>query len=357
MSPLPKIKCKMRLMKPELLHRILLFLDATKCIIRSRFFYYRPFFVSHLITTRCFAQCPTCLWRGESTEEKDTSKVIDFYHQAKKLGFVSTTFWGGEPLLREDIFEILQACRKYRLVTGLITNGYFLPKYSKLLAQHLDFLIISVDIPNEEHDRLRGVPGIFSNILVGLRQLRAENPCLKIFLNSVISQLNYSYVEQLVRFAENLSTSITFESVNQGLVEFPRKEGRNAVNLRLSPEKEKEVFSLVQRLKKDHPSINNSKSYVKLFQTGRVKYHCHVPKISLRVEPDGSVTNCQDRDHPIGNVYQEKLTSILSSPTMKSLQRKAEACSSCVDSGVIESSLFWDFNLEVMANSLRLFMK
>jgi len=171
------------------------------------------------------------------------------------------------------------------------------------------------------------------------------------FFGPLLQAINIS------RFAENLSTSITFESVNQGLVEFPRKEGRNAVDLRLSPEKEKEVFGLVQRLKKDHPSINNSKSYVKLFQTGRVKYHCHIPKISLRVEPDGSVTNCQDRDHPIGNVYQEKLASILSSPTMKWLQRKAEACSSCVDSGVIESSLFWDFNLEVMANTLRLFMK
>ena len=163
-------------MKPEVPRRLWFFLGATKCVLRSRFFYNRPFFISHIITTRCFAKCPTCLWRGESEEEHDTTKVINFYYQAKQLGFVSTTFWGGEPLLREDIFEILEACRKFGFVTGLITNGHLLPKYSHLLTQTLDFLIVSVDIPNEEHDRIRGVPGMFNNILIGLKRIRATNP-------------------------------------------------------------------------------------------------------------------------------------------------------------------------------------
>jgi len=42
---------------------------------------------------------------------------------------------------------------------------------------------------------------------------------------------------------------------------------------------------------------------------------------------------------------------------MKWLQKKAQSCCSCVDSGVIESSLFWDFNPEVIANNLRLFIR
>ncbi len=344
-------------MKAQALHRIWLFIGATKCAIRSRFFNNRPFFVSHLITTRCFARCATCLWRGESKEEQDTSKIIDFYQQAKQRGFVSTTFWGGEPLLREDIFEILKACQNFGLVTGLITNGFLLPDHYRPLAQNLDFLIVSIDIPNEEHDRLRGVPGMFNNILVGIRKIRTENPRLKVFINSVISQLNYPYVEQLTHFAEKLSATITFESVNQGVVEFPRKGGKKIVDLRLPNKKEREVFGRIRKLKKNHPSINNSNGYLKLFEKRQVKYCCHAPKISIRVEPDGSVTNCQDRAHPIGNVYQEKLADILSSPRMKKLQKEAESCNSCVDSGVIESSLFWDFNLEVMANSLRLFIK
>lgn len=343
-------------MNVESLNRIRLFLGATGCILRSRFYKARPFFVSHLITTRCFAKCATCLWRGESTEEHDTGRIIDFYQQAQNLGFVSTTFWGGEPLLREDLVEILKACRRLGLVTGLITNGYLLPEYSHLLAHNLNFLIVSLDIPNHEHDRLRGVSGLFNNILIGLNQIMAENRHLKVFINAVISQLNYPYFEQLIHFAESLSLAITFESVNQGSVEFPRKDGNTKVELRLAQEREKAIFGRILELKNKHSSINNSKSYLRLFKTGNVKYRCHAPKISIRVEPDGSVTNCQDRTRPAGNVYQEKLTAILSSPQLKWLQKKAESCSSCVDSGVIESSLFWDFNVEVMANSLRLFL-
>ncbi|MDZ7261447.1 MAG: radical SAM protein, partial [candidate division KSB1 bacterium] len=288
--------------------------------------------------------------------EQDTAKIIDFYRQAKHLGFVSTTFWGGEPLLRQDLVEILIACQKFGLVTGLITNGYLLPNYAQPLAHSLNFLIVSIDLPDEQHDRLRGVTGIFNNILAGLTQVRAENPRLKVFINSVISQLNYSAIEELIRLAEKLSLSITFESVNQGQVEFPRKEGKSLVDLRLSSEKEKEIFALLLELKKRHPLINNSRSYLRLFQRGRVIYRCHAPKICIRVEPDGSVTNCQDRAHPLGNVYQERLIEILTRPQLKWLQKKAESCCSCVDSGVIESSLFWEFNWEVMVNTLRLFI-
>lgn len=344
-------------MNTEKLRRAWLFVRGAKRVIRSRFFDHHPFFISHLITARCFAKCPTCLWRGDSPEEKDTAKIIDFYRQAKRLGFISTTFWGGEPLLREDIFDILRGCQNCGLITGLITNGHFLPQYAHLLARYLDFLIVSLDIPNEAHDRLRGVEGMFGNIVTGIQQVKDKNPRLKVFINSVISQLNYSYVDQLVQFAEDLSTSITFEAVNQGWVEFPRREGKTVVALRLPPAKEKEIFSLLHQLKQAHSSINNSKSYLRLFQKGNVSYRCHGPKICIRVEPDGSVTNCLDRTRPIGNVYGENLYSILESSKMKRLQKEAEACSSCVDSGAIESSLFWDFHLEVMVNTLRFFMK
>ena len=340
-----------------ILKRIWLFFGATNCVIKSRFITHYPFFISHLITSRCFAKCPTCLWRGKASEEKDTTKIIDFYRQAKQLGFVSTTIWGGEPLLREDLFEILRECKKMGFITGIITNGHLLPKYYELLAKYLIFLIVSIDIPNVKHDNLRGVPGMFNNLLFGLKQIRAKNPHLKVFINSVVSRLNYTHVDKLIQLAENLSTSITFESVNEGLVEFPRDEEKEFVYFRLSPDKEKEVFRHIYEMKKKHHSVNNSRNYLKLFKQGNVKYKCHAPKISIRVYPDGSVVNCQDRRHPIGNVYKERLSKILSRPPMKRLQKNAEACSKCVDSGVIESSLFWDFNLEAMANSMWLFIK
>ena len=344
-------------MNTEYLHRLALYARAGMCIVRSRFLTGRPFFISHLITTRCFARCPYCLWRGETPEEADTGKIIDFYRRARRLGFVSTTFWGGEPLLRDDIFDIAAACRKLGFVTGLITNGYLLPHYAGPLARDLYFLIVSLDIPGPEHDVLRGVPGLFENISSGIRRVQQENPRLKVFINSVISRCNHEYVEQLIGFAETHSLTITFESVNAGPAEFPRSESRDIGDWRLSPPDEMNVFGSIRKLKRAHPAINNSHSYLRLFESGQVRYRCHAPRISIRIEPDGAVTNCRDRDHPLGNVYTGNLEDILSSPRFREVQRNAETCSACVDTGVIESSLFWEFNREVMVNSAKLFLR
>ncbi len=78
---------------------------------------------------------------------------------------------------------------------------------------------------------------------------------------------------------------------------------------------------------------------------------------SRLAEPDGSVTNCLDRGHPLGNVYRDDLSPILESPRMNNLKEKAASCSLCVDTGAIESSLFWDFHPEVMRNTLRFFLR
>ena len=240
----------------EKIRRMGIFLSTVKILVQSRFFTHRPFFISHLITTRCFARCPTCLWRGDSPEEEDTAKVVDFYRRARKLGFVSTTFWGGEPLLRRDIIDILKNCWNFGIFTGLITNGYFLPRFAPQLARFLAYLIVSVDAPGQENDRLRGVEGLYDLIVSGIQQIKKENPRLKVFINSVISQLNFGHVEALIGIAETFKMGITFEAVKQGEVEFPRPEGKTVVSLRLSLEKEKEIFGFIQRLKEKHRSIN-----------------------------------------------------------------------------------------------------
>ncbi len=347
----------MNTMNVNRVNRFRYYLGATHSVVRARFFGGGPFFISHLITTRCFARCPNCLWRGDSPEEMDTGKIIGFYRRAAGNGFVSTTFWGGEPLLRDDIVDISRACRNFGMVAGLITNGYLLPKYAKTLAHNLDFLIVSVDFPNEEHDRLRGVPGLLAALIEGVERVRAENPRLKVFMNSVVSRRNSRSIEALVRFAGEHGITATFESVNFGEAQFPRDEGREVENLRLSPEEERGTFERIRRLKRTHTIINNSDSHLRMFAEGRVRYRCHAPKICLRVEPNGNVTNCLNRSRPLGNVYRETIEKILATPQFARLRKEAERCSRCVDAGAIESSLFWDLTPEVVYNSLKLFLR
>lgn len=330
-----------------------LFLRAASRAVSARFLTHRPFFISHRITGRCVAACETCLWRGNFAEEEDTGTIIAAYERAFRAGFISTTFWGGEPLIRDDIEEIAAACRKFGFTVGLITNGFYLPERAAEVSKNLDFLIVSIDAPSEKHDNLRKVKGIFHRAVEGIKSARSANPGLKIFLNSVVSKLSYPDVLGMAQFARELGTTVTFESTNTGR---PLSGGKE-VTLRLEPQLERRAFSEIRLMKRRGLPINNSDLYLKMFATGDTFYRCHNPKISLGVAPDGSVTTCLAKNRLIGNFYREDAAQIVASPLLREFQKEAQSCSRCVDTGTIECSLFHTLTPEVVLNTLRLFVR
>ncbi len=251
----------------------------------------------------------------------------------------------------------METCQRLDLVTGLVTNGYLMPKYYRELSSNLDFLIVSIDIPSKKHDELHGVDGLFERAIQGINLVRGRNPGLKVFINTVVSRLTYPWVERIVKLCEEMDLAVTFESVNRGEPEFPRPDGSKPLDFRLSREKEREVFRKIRELKKGRKCVNKSLSYLRMFEEGVVRYNCNGKRVFIRVEPNGDVTNCLDRKNPLGNVYKERLSSILRSEGMRSLQKRARGCFRCVDAGTIESSLFWDFQPEVGLNILRLFLR
>src|SRR5512143_3400883 len=84
----------------------------------------RPHTLSHLVTGRCNGRCATCLWRDPSRGELDTEAVRWLYHEAGRAGMAQLVLWGGEPLLRADLPELLDAAREAGLLITVITNGW-----------------------------------------------------------------------------------------------------------------------------------------------------------------------------------------------------------------------------------------
>ncbi|MFH1422412.1 MAG: radical SAM protein [Planctomycetota bacterium] len=340
-------------MLSKYLNRGRLLIRAAKMAVSSRFISHKPFFISHRITGRCNCLCKTCLWRGNFNEEKNTVKIIKAYERAYSAGFVSTTFWGGEPLIRNDIEEITAACKRTGFTVGLITNGYYLPEKAERLSKTLDFLIVSIDLPSEKHDLMRGINGLFERAIEGIKQAKLYNPKLKVFVNSVVSQLNYPEVIGMAKLAQKLDISVTFESTNTGKT----LDGSKEVNLRLKPEIEKQAFEKIMFLKREGLPINNSYSYLRMFAAGRTIYKCYNPKVSIGVAPDGSISTCFAREKPIGNFYVDDISRIILHPDMIKFRKMAESCSSCVDTGAIECSFFYSLVPEVILNTIRLFYR
>lgn len=105
-----------------------------------------PFYASFKITSKCHFNCPFCNMKKANTEDLSTDGIKKVLDNISHSPVIMTSFEGGEPLLRDDIGELLRYARKcmfYLLFTTSVRNimDYPLEEYSK----YIDFLHISID--------------------------------------------------------------------------------------------------------------------------------------------------------------------------------------------------------------------
>ncbi|MFX1469614.1 MAG: radical SAM/SPASM domain-containing protein [Promethearchaeota archaeon] len=154
---------------------------ALKGLIKSQLMPYPfPIAMTFAVTYRCQCKCIHCsAGRHLKTEEKELStkeakKLID---DAQKLGVTIIAFTGGEPLLREDLFELISYVDKKKAMPVMFTNGQFLTEenVNKLAEAGLYSLFLSIDSPDaEEHNKLRGMPGLFETAIEGIKRVKSK---------------------------------------------------------------------------------------------------------------------------------------------------------------------------------------
>jgi radical SAM protein with 4Fe4S-binding SPASM domain len=135
----------------------------------------RPAALDIELTDRCNLRCPSCWFHGEhgvgdrfAGQELTTEEafaLIDRLAPSK----LSLYFGGGEPLLRGDFLDILARARSHGLRTAFTTNGTLLTAEvaARLVELQVSAINVSVDGPEDVHDRLRG-PGAFRRAVAGL---------------------------------------------------------------------------------------------------------------------------------------------------------------------------------------------
>ncbi len=143
---------------------------------------------------RCNLRCVHCYshsrdidYGGELTRE-DGVRLID---DLADFGAPVMLFSGGEPLMRPDIFELIQhaAARKMRAVVS--TNGTLItPEVAgRLKEAGLSYVGISLDGLEPTNDRFRGVKGAFERALAGVRNCLSKG--VKVGLRFTMTRHNY----------------------------------------------------------------------------------------------------------------------------------------------------------------------
>ncbi|MBN1826544.1 MAG: radical SAM protein [Candidatus Eisenbacteria bacterium] len=172
-----------------------------------------PLYLIFFVTDRCNARCPHCLLgSGKPTGEGELS--LDEYEKiAEGMGpFLFLLLTGGEPFLREDLADIARVFVKKNGVRnlGIPTNGSLTERVlegtRRILAENpgLDFAVdVSLDGIGEEHDRLRGVPGLFEKATRTLRELQTierENAHFNANVCITMTGFNQDRVAELTRY-------------------------------------------------------------------------------------------------------------------------------------------------------------
>lgn len=177
----------------------------------------RPWYLIFFVTSRCNLRCEMCFyWQNiESGEKRDEITLDEIKKAASRFdNLFQLTISGGEPLLRDDCFDIVSVfCEQtpVRRVT-LATNGSLPENMTRFVKEfcprypHIALSVnLSIDGLKDTHDRIRAVKGSFEKMLESfdlLSSMMKKYKNLKRATATTVSTSNQNEILELIDFIE-----------------------------------------------------------------------------------------------------------------------------------------------------------
>ena len=157
------------------------------------------------LTARCNLTCKHC--RAEAQDhfvegEFTTAEILRVAADIRACADPIMILTGGEPLVRDDIYEIATACSGMFSRVALATNGTLVDDAvaAKIVASGIQRVSISIDGATAgTHDTFRGLPGSFDAALSGIDALRRVG--MPVQVNVTIARHNVTEIEQILDLA------------------------------------------------------------------------------------------------------------------------------------------------------------
>lgn len=290
------------------------------------------------ITNRCNLHCRMCnQWKTsqeESTQELSTKEWFSFIDSARRMHAAVIVITGGEPLLREDLFDIIKYIRDNKIACHLCTNGTLLNESNvrKLKDSGVNSVSVSLDSDCAQiHNKLRGTD-CFDAVVEGIKLLRASAPALRIGINYVVTRINFRNLDRMIYFAQLLKVDqIKFDRVHTNLTHRGIAIANSAELIFTNDDLvsfKHEVGKLINAACKTK-LLTNSRTFFEgmpvLSQAQAPGLDCYAGYISCAVDAFGRVSPCDNfdgeeslRDKPLEKIWQ--------SSSFQKLRQKVHNC-------------------------------
>ncbi len=243
---------------------------------------HRPLFLAAAVTDRCDRGCLYCRRAGPAGDELGTAVWLGLLEQMGRAGCFRVSLTGGEPLLREDLPQLVRRARVLGMQVNLNTNGGLLPERVGEL-RGLSGVTISLDGPASVMDALRG-PGSHARAVRGVEA--ASRQGLAVTLHATLSSGNVDRVDEILSEARRLGAPIKMAPItptnlgSRGDHHFPEPEAfRRAVRRLLALQRAGEPALISSR-----PCLEHL-----LHWPAPRGIPCAAGRIYARLEPDGRV--------------------------------------------------------------------
>ena len=133
----------------------------------------------------------------------DTAAGKAFIHDLANFNVPVLLFSGGEPLLREDLFELASLAQEQGIRVALSTNGTLITDKVAREVSNTGFaeVGISLDGIGLQNDRFRGKNGAYEAALEGIRNCIALG--LRVSLRLTITRFNYQEIPAIFQLVED----------------------------------------------------------------------------------------------------------------------------------------------------------
>ena len=281
------------------------------------------FFIQWHLTERCNLRCKHCYQTGNRMDEMSLSEIKDGITEVSDmLNAWSETYditfspsfnvTGGEPFLRQDIFEILAEIGRKGFDIYLLSNGILINRGKAKMLSGLGVkgVQVSIEGPKKIHEIIRG-KGSFYPSLKGVQCLLEAG--IKVTLNITLSEINAGHFMDMVA----LSSSLGVQRLGFSRL-VPSGRGAGLLGKMLKKERVKEIYETVSSLNTNGLEITTGDPIASQMSlpadendAGSVATGgCAAGISGITLLPDGTITPCRRLNIPIGNVRQDSLREV-----------------------------------------------
>jgi radical SAM protein with 4Fe4S-binding SPASM domain len=279
------------------------------------------------LTLRCNMRCIHC---GSSAgnsrdEELTTDEWQNVCNQLAELNCDQITLLGGEPLIRQDWYEIAQHIRNLGLKLAIISNGYQINENIINQFRRLEPHTIAISLDGataEKHDSIRGMQGSFERCINSLKLLR--NADLNTTIITTVHKMNLKDLPEIRN--QILNRNIAWQ------IQIANPIGRFPKNLTLSKEEFYSLAMFIASTRKQYSirelpitgahCIGYCSSILPNLIIGQWR-GCQAGIHTLGIQSNGGVKGCLSLTDEFteGNIRENTISEIWNDPNFSSYNR------------------------------------